>query len=134
MTNEEANIQTVSRIYAAFGEGDIPTILNLLADDVDWLFQGSSEDVPFAGHFHGREEVAHFFRIVGETADPERFEPHEFIAKDAHVVVLGSERVRAKATGRIFETGWVHVVTLDAGKVVRVREFYDTAAMAAAFR
>jgi len=30
------NLETVKRIYAAFGRGDIPAILDTLADNVAW--------------------------------------------------------------------------------------------------
>jgi len=29
-------VETVQRIYEAFGAGDVPAILELLADDVEW--------------------------------------------------------------------------------------------------
>jgi ketosteroid isomerase-like protein len=36
--SEQENLENVRRNYKAFIEGDIPTLLNLLADDVDWNF------------------------------------------------------------------------------------------------
>ena len=29
-------VETVQRIYEAFGAGDVPAMLELLADDVEW--------------------------------------------------------------------------------------------------
>lgn len=63
----------------------------------------------------------------------QRFEPREFIAQGDQVVVLGEERMRIKATGRIAENRWVMVFALRDGRIVRFREFDDTAAVAAAF-
>jgi ketosteroid isomerase-like protein len=34
--NEDANIQAVQQLYEAYGQGDIETILQALADDVEW--------------------------------------------------------------------------------------------------
>jgi ketosteroid isomerase-like protein len=48
--------------------------------------------------------------------------------------VLGHERMRVKSTGPVFETDWAHVLTLCEGKVLRFHEYFDTAAMVAAFR
>jgi len=77
--NEQENVKAVERIYTAFGQGDIPTILNMLAEDIDWLFHGPAE-IPFAGRHKGREKVAQFFSAIDETVEIEQFEPQEFIA------------------------------------------------------
>ncbi len=131
--NEQENVKTVERFYTALGRGDIPTILNMLAEDIDWLIPGPA-DIPIAGRHKGREQVAQLFKIGGEIADVELFGPQEFIAKGDKVVVLGHSRVRFKSNGRTSETDLVHVITLRNGKVVKFHEYYDTAALATAFR
>jgi uncharacterized protein len=133
--SEQANEQVVLRLYAAFGQGDMQGIMDVLAEDVDWLFVGRPEDVPFAGQRHGHEQMKEFFGIVGETAgEIYEFGPREVMSFDDKVLVLGHERVRVRATGRVFETDWAHLFTVHDGKIVRLREFYDTATMAEAFR
>ncbi|KCZ71411.1 hypothetical protein ANME2D_02141 [Candidatus Methanoperedens nitroreducens] len=62
--NEQENVKAVERIYTAFGQGDIPTILNMLAEDIDWLFPGPA-DIPFAGRYRSREHVGSFLRQSG---------------------------------------------------------------------
>src|SRR5215210_2426630 len=106
------NVDVVQETYEAVGRGDIPALLDLLTDDVDWTFQGPSV-IPFAGTHHGREGVAEFFSLVGET--------------------LGFERNLIKPTGRTFEQEWAHVYTLRDGKVAKFRAFEDTAAHVVAF-
>jgi ketosteroid isomerase-like protein len=44
--------------------------------------------------------------------------------------VLGWERTRALPGGGVFETDWVHVMTLREGLVARFVGSYDTAAVA----
>ena len=132
--SEQGNEQVVHQLYTAFGRGDMPGILDTLAEDIDWLFVGRPEDVPFAGHRRGHEQMEEFFGIVGETVEPLEFGPREVMSFDDKVLALGHERVRVKATDRVFETDWAHLFTLSNGKIVRLREFYDTATMAEAFR
>ena len=64
----------------------------------------------------------------------EQFEPREFLDAENRVVSLGHERAKVGATGKIFEGDWAHVFDFAEGKIKRVREFYDTATMAEAFR
>lgn len=131
---DSANVQVVMQLYSAFGRGDVATILGILADDIDWLFVGRPEDVPFAGSHRGHQQMIKFFTLVGQTAEVQEFGPNEIMAFDDKVLVLGHERVRVRATDRVFETDWLHLFTLQDGKIVRLREYYDTAAMAAAYR
>ena len=132
--SEQANVQIVQDLYTAFGRGDMPTILGLLAEDVDWHFVGKPADVPFAGCRKGHQEMIEFFTIVAQNCDVYEFGPHEVLSVADRVISLGHERVGVKSTGHVFETDWVHLFTVQNGKIVRLQEFYDTATMAAAFR
>lgn len=128
---EQENVEVVQQNYAAVGRGDIPALLALLTDDVDWSMPGPAV-IPWAGTRRGRQQVAEFFTLLGETLEFQRFEPREFIAEGNTVVVIGYERSLVKPTGRIFEQEWVHVYTLHDGKIIRCRIFEDTAAQVAA--
>lgn len=135
MNNENDNpIQVVQELYAAFGQADITAILNLLDEQVDWHFVGRPQDVPFAGQRQGHQQMIDFFVTIDQTCEVLEFGPHEVIPMGDHVLALGHEQVRVKATDHIFETDWAHLFTVRDGKVVRLREFYDTAVMAAAFK
>jgi ketosteroid isomerase-like protein len=131
--SRQENVQAVQQMYAAFGRGDMSVLLNGFSDDVDWEYAGPS-NIPICGSRRGREQVARFFQALGETLETLQFEPQKFIAQGDEVVVLGHERHRVKSTGCIFEGDWVQVFTLREGKVIRYREYGDTAALVAAFR
>lgn len=75
-----------------------------------------------------------FFGIVAATVEALEFGPDQMFAAGDKVVSLGHERVRVKATGKVFETAWVHIFTIHDRKIVRLREYYDTATMAEAFK
>ena len=126
------NVEVVQETYEAVGRGDIPALLDLLTDDVEWTFQGPSL-IPFAGTRRGREGVAEFFSLVGENLVFEQFEPREFVAQGDTVVVLGFERSLIKATGRTFEQEWAHAYKLRDGKVAKFLALEDTAAHIVAF-
>jgi ketosteroid isomerase-like protein len=135
-SNEQIGIRTnaevVRETYEAVGRGDIPALLELLTDDVEWTFQGPYV-IPFSGTRRGREGVAELFSLVGENLKFERFEPREFVAQRDMVVVLGFERSLVKSTGRTLEQEWAHVYKLRDGKVSEFLALEDTAAHAVAF-
>ena len=119
--------EIVQQAYAAFGRADVPGILEFVADQVDWEMVGPASLV-YAGRRHDRDGVAAFFAGVGQADEIHAFEPREFIAAGEHVTVLGWERTTVRATGREFDSEWVHVFTVKNNKVTRWRGFYDTAA------
>jgi ketosteroid isomerase-like protein len=124
-------LEVVQAAYAAFGSGNIPAVLELVDEDVDWSFHGA-RGLAYTGSFRGRSAVEKWFASVFENDDIQAFEPREFLAGGEHVTVLGWERTRALPGGKTFESDWVHVFTFRDGKVVRYWGMYDTQAAAAA--
>jgi uncharacterized protein len=122
-----AALEIIQQAYAAFGRQDIPALLELVADEVDWECVAPSS-LPYAGKRKTRAEVADFFSALPQADDIHVFEPREFIEADEHVVVLGWEKSTALSTNKDFETEWVHVFTVRKDKIVRWRGFFDTAA------
>ena len=124
-------LATVQSLYAAFGGGDVPAFLALLADDIEWSFHGAP-GVPYSGTVRGHEAVAGWLGKVVQAEDIQAFEPREFFAGPDHVTVLGWERTVSRASGRTFETEWVHVFSVRDGRVSRFWGMYDTAEAGAA--
>lgn len=131
--NEQTNTQLIRQAYEAFGRGDVQAVLGMLTDDVEWYTPGPAE-IPYAGKRRGRDGAAEFFRLLGEADETLAFEPREFFANGDKVVVLGSFQGRARSTGKMIEQDWVQVFTVRNGKIAAFREFYDSAAIAAAYR
>lgn len=131
--SDSRNVEIIREVYAAFVAGDLELALGRVAPGAVW--EGpETPGVPWGGTRHGREGAASFFAAIDDAAEVELFEPRTFVAQGDAVVVLGFERLRVKATGRTYESHWAHAFTLKDGKIVRYREYADTAAVAAAFR
>jgi len=117
------NLETVQHIYQAFATGDIQTILKLMTDDTDWRFYAAA-DIPWARSWRGRHGVEQFFKALSE-GEAEVFQADEFFVDRDTIVVLGHERVRGRATGRVVEAPWAQVWTLQNGLVSQFREYSD---------
>jgi ketosteroid isomerase-like protein len=126
-----SNTPTVQDIYAAFGRGDVPAILERLADDVRWdhLPDGGGaarHDVPWLQPRTGRDDVAGFFAALGGLEIHDLTPTGIFEAGDT-VVVLLDEDATVKATGERFRDKTAHVWTFDPeGRVVEFRHVADT--------
>jgi uncharacterized protein len=129
MSTEE-NARIVKDGYAAFGRRDVPGLLVLLAEDVEWHNPG---DYPLAGTYRGRNEVANLLQKIAQDLEILSLEPREFVAQGSRVLVTGWERATVKATNQMYETDWIHAFTVRDGKIVEFREYADTQAIAAAY-
>ena len=129
-----ADVTLIQSLYAAFGRGDIATIVAAMAPDVSWTVTGRRSDYPALGTWKGPQQVQDFFRIVGETEEAIDFSPQEFHAVDGKVFVTGHYAWKLRKTGRTVSSDWIHIFTLRGGKVTQFREFNDTAQFAEAYR
>jgi ketosteroid isomerase-like protein len=59
---EENNIKTVERIYQFFYRKGLQSVLNLLADDVEFFVHESEDIIPSAGPRKGRQGAAEYFK------------------------------------------------------------------------
>lgn len=126
--NEQTNRQLVQQAYQKVKAGDMQSFLNSLTEDVQWQLP-EMENVPFAGTWHGREQVGQFFNTVAQAQDDGELELEEFIAQGDKVVVLGRFSWRVKSTGRVSASDWAHVWTVKSGKITHFCEYVDTAAV-----
>ena len=132
--SESRNVQVVKDAYAAFQRGDINGVIALVDDTVDWHgLKGAEGVAPHAGPRRGRAGVAEFFAQLAGSTEFTRFEPREFIAQGDQVVAIGDYAANIKTTGRSVASEWVMVFTLRDGKVVRFREWTDSAQLVKAY-
>jgi len=131
MSSARSAVDVVRAAYEAFGRGDVPAILEMLAEPVDWKFVGARR-LPYTGTFRTRAEIGRWFASIAEVDDIQAFEPREFLSAGEHVTVLGWEKTTARPSGKVFDAEWVHVFTVRDGKVVRFFGMYDTEASALA--
>jgi ketosteroid isomerase-like protein len=129
-----ANIALVQSLYAAFGRGDIATIVSAAAPDVVWHVHGRPKDYPALGVHKGPQGVKKFFEIVADTQDVSSFTPREFYPSGDKVFVRGHYAWTMRKTGKSVSMEWLHMFTVRDGKLAAFDEFTDTAQFAEAVR
>ncbi len=110
------NIKLVQDVYAAFARRDMQAVLASLADDVTWQ-EPTNPFNPAAGTRHGHSGFLEWARIGHESEDIVTLEIHSFLAGPDTVAAVGFTRCLAKTTGKVYETDFVHLVTVKGGKV-----------------
>ena len=122
-----SHIPTVQSIYAAFGRGDIPAILDCLADDVLWEYDKAPAGIPWLVPLRGRADVPKFFAAL-TAVEFQQFEPKLQLESGNVVVSLNDVTFTVKATGkRVVEQDEIHIWHFGAGgKVARFCHKTDT--------
>src|SRR6266508_5697068 len=123
----EKNVQTVKDFFAAIGRGDREGLLALVAEDIEWIIPG--EDWPLAGTHRGHAGLAEVLQKASDEVEMTYPEPPEFVAQGNRVLVVGVATGKIKATNRAFRDDWVFAITVQNGKVTKIREYIDTQAL-----
>ena len=108
-----------------FAQGDLKGLLERYYDDAE-LINPESDYLPFAGSYHGKQQIAEFFTKLNQTAQCTRLEPQTMVAEGDTVVVTGESSWIARSTGISYDNPFVHVFKMRDNKVVSQRAYYDT--------
>jgi len=129
MSTQE-NVQIVKDFFGAMGGSDRQGLLALCAEDIVWIIPG--EDWPLAGTHCGHAGLVNLLQKASEKVETSFPEPPEFVAQGDRVLVVGVATGKIKATNRAFKDDWVFAITVQNGKVTKIREYIDTQALARA--
>lgn len=132
----DRNAQAVKAIYAAFEEGDVPAILDRMSESTQWGFNVSHSHVPWHTTFHGKRGVSRFFGALVEAARITKLQPISIVAGGgSEVVALVELELHLRRSGKTLQLHQVHWWSFDPdGKVARLQQFEDTAAVLAAWQ
>jgi ketosteroid isomerase-like protein len=132
-TTEEANGAAVRAFYGRLLGGDAEQAMQeCLAPDFAWE-NPLPPSIPFAGTFCGTAGAARYLELIFTYLEIELLEIDGILTTGPTVVVLGHETARVKATNRRYTQHWVHVVQVHDGRLTRLREYNDSAALLQAF-
>ncbi len=133
---EKNNIKIVKDVFAAINRRDIPAITNLLDEKVDWQSPATRtmvKEIPWSKPRHGRSEVSAFFREILAMLKIDDLSYSTIVADGDTVQVEGTTRGSVIPTGCFYGSDWMMSFTLRNGKIVRLRHYFDSADIAAAF-
>jgi uncharacterized protein len=125
-----SNKDTVLGIYESFNRGDIPAIIEQLAEDVNWEQwkdnSAQKADVPYLRSQTGKKGVADFFVAVEDLG-----------VKNIEILSIMEGKnqiaVELELESSKFDDEEIHLWNFnDEGKVTRFRHYIDTAKQIAA--
>lgn len=127
MSND--NLGSIRNLYAAFAKGDIPTVLGSFDSDIIW----EEPDVPghpWGGKHQGPDGVLNgVFMQIGGTTENFSIVAEDYHAAGDRVLAIGKFNGTTKATGKPFKSDFVHIYTLNNGKITHFKTIEDSSSV-----
>jgi uncharacterized protein len=114
------NVELLKRGYEAFNRGELEAVFARLDPEIEWV---TDERVPFAGTYHGHDEIRRLLRDQQEVFGQLTMEPYEFFETGDQVVAFVRQRARGHASGAEIVITIGHLWTIRDGKAVRWQGF-----------
>jgi uncharacterized protein len=119
-----SDLNKIKAVYDGFAKGDIPSVLEVLSPDIDWI---EAEGFPYGGTYHGPKAVLEgVFMRLGTEWEGFAAVPHEFIDGGDTIVALGKYSGTYKATNKSFQADFAHVWKMGNGRAVQFVQYVDT--------
>jgi ketosteroid isomerase-like protein len=122
------NVNLLKSLYAAFGSGDIPTVLGTMDSDIHWYEAESNPYMPSGEPWVGPDAVLNnLFLKLGADWDGFTVHPKTFHDAGDSVIVEARYTGTFKATGKSADAQVCHVWDVKDGKITRFQQYVDTA-------
>jgi ketosteroid isomerase-like protein len=117
----EENVEIVRRVYEGWARGDFSEG-EVFHPEVEF----EMVDWPHPARSRGVEEMRRAWQTTLSAWDDFRAQPDDVVDYGDNVLVLNSIRGRGKGSGAEVSAQTATVWTLEAGRVVRLRLYWDT--------
>jgi uncharacterized protein len=120
------SVSIVRSAYEAFSRGDVPTVLGLMGEKIEW---NEAEHFPYwpGGSFVGpRAVVDGVFARLGQDFDGFTVDVGRLVGLGDTVLMEGRYRATVKATGQRLDVQVAHVWDVRDGKLARFQQYVDT--------
>ena len=122
------NVSLLKNLYAAFGRGDIPTVLETMSADIKWYQAESNPYMPSGEAWVGPDSILNnLFMRLGAEWDGFTVHPRTFHGAGDSVIVEARYSGTYKATGKRMDAQVCHVWDVKDGKLTRFQQYVDTA-------
>lgn len=123
-------------IIRLFHEGKVPVKKfiesGMMAEDIEWFVPGPKDKLPFAGIWRGVDGVTEFSRLLNSTMQYNKVEIKEYIVDGDQVAAIFWGEGIARSTGKAFQSEILRLYSFKDGKIIKVRNFYDTSSYVSA--
>lgn len=123
----KSNVDLVKAAYAAFGEGDIPTVLGAMDRAVEWReAEGSPYQPSGEAWVEPQAILENLFMKLGTECEDFTVHTEKFHDAGSTVIIEGRYTGMFKATQNALDAQLSHLLTIRDGKIVGFQQYCDT--------
>ena len=123
-----SNVQLAKDIYAAFGRGDIPTVLAAFHPEIEWhQAEGNPYHMDGSAWIGPQAVLDNLFMRIGAEWDGFTVNIRTIHDAGEYVIVEGRYTGTYKPSGRKLDAQLCHVLRFRDGKLVSFQQYMDTA-------
>ncbi len=104
----------------------------VMSDSIEWWVPGPQNILPFAGMWKGIKGLNEFSSMLGKTMRYDKVEIREYIIDGDEIAAIFWGEGIAISTGKPFHSEILRLYTFKDGKIIKVRNYYDTNSYVAA--
>jgi uncharacterized protein len=125
-SQEKRQLEIVTQFHSERGYIKKFIESGMMSEDVEWFVPGPKNILPFAGLWKGVDGITEFNRLLDTTMRYDKVEIKEYIVDGDQVAAIFWGEGIAKSTGKVFKSEILRLYTFKNGKIIKVRNFYDT--------
>ncbi|MDG5815573.1 ester cyclase [Chitinispirillales bacterium ANBcel5] len=125
--NDSTQIELIKRLYPLISNKNYNTVLELCSPDAVWIYP-TVDNVPYSGVWKGQIRIKAFLERFTESEDIMEYAPLEFIGNEGRFAVLGQLRSVARPAGRLWQSKFIHTITIKDQQITHFEAGFDTAA------
>lgn len=126
MTTTEDNRRIATEFFRRYDSGNIPGVLDLMAEDITYWLAGKPGSNATAGGRTKAEMAAIFQRMAERLEGPLRMSVKGTVAEGDKVAVEAESHGQLR-NGRVYNQEYHVLFTIREGKIAAAREYMDTA-------
>ena len=116
----------VEAFYRASAERDIPRVVSMIDDDVDWLVQGPVDIFSFLGQRRGKAAVLEGYREIAQRLEITGYRVEKLLVDGDRAAALIRLTSIVRATGKVMSTRTSQFSRFRDGKVVEMHAVIDS--------
>lgn len=118
--------QQVYELCAAYAQGRLESVFDILDDDVDFISYAPIEVFPCLSRRRGKDALGDRLRSLHAQFDVLSHQPISMVIQDAGAAVMIRSQLKQRATGRTIHLTLAWLLRFRNRRIVEVREFMDT--------
>lgn len=123
--DSQTNKAIAAALFDRFTAGDLPGVLDMLADDATWWLPGKPGQLPVVGNRNKSQITKLFHSMTAQLEGPLKMTVKSAIA-EGEQVAMEVESLGHLKNGRTYNQEYHFRITVRDGKISAVREYLDT--------